>query len=65
MAGTHQKPRWWLESGSEVCSECGHTYAYGTAYRCVECDVAFCSLCIEGTISEVLCVTCRLPQKES
>jgi hypothetical protein len=65
MAGARQKPHWWLESASEVCSECRQTYAYGTEYRCICCDVAFCSMCFEGTVSEVLCITCRRPENRS
>lgn len=59
MARAYKNSRWWLEGGTEVCPECGQTYAYETAYRCVSCDVSFCSICIEDNRSEIVCVTCR------
>ena len=51
--------RWWLESGRERCSSCGHTYVYETGYYCAVCDSGLCSICVEVAIaSEVYCGQC-------
>lgn len=49
---------WWLEPGTEICPACSHTYVIQTEYRCVACDGAICSMCVETTTTEVLCVGC-------
>ena len=51
---------WWLETGRESCSSCGHSYVYETGFYCVACDVGICSLCVEETIAiDVFCLQCR------
>lgn len=59
MAGAKKKLQWWLEPGTETCSECGHAYVYETEYRCIGCDVTICSICVGDFIREILCISCR------
>jgi len=50
---------WWLESGHEYCSSCGHTFLYEMGYYCISCDGALCSICVETGVSAiVLCTWC-------
>jgi len=58
VAKTKQKTAWWLDSGTEICSACGHTYVYETEYRCVACDGPLCPMCVEETKVEVFCSSC-------
>ena len=70
VAGSDLKPArtnkakafWWLESGRESCSACGHTYVYETGYHCDACDGGLCSICIEETVSIIFCAQCKLPK---
>jgi hypothetical protein len=49
---------WWLESGTEICPACSHTYVYETEYRCVACDGPLCPICVEYTTAlEIYCPT--------
>jgi len=57
--------RWWLESGHDTCESCSYTYLYETGYRCVDCDAAICSICVEETIGvAVLCLGCKQTAKK-
>ena len=49
MAKAKQNRVWWLESGRERCSICGHNYVDETAYYCEGCDSAICSISVEET----------------
>ena len=53
-----RSPAWWLLADIEVCTFCHQKYAYGTGYRCVECDVAVCGFCAEYRGQEVRCPEC-------
>jgi len=51
--------RWWLESGREQCSTCGHSYVYESGYYCAGCDAELCSICVEVVVAaEVYCGQC-------
>ena len=49
---------WWLLPDIELCMFCHQRYAYGTGCRCVGCDVAVCSFCVEYRGREVWCPEC-------
>jgi len=58
VAKTKANLPWWLESGSEICPACSHTYVYETEYRCVACDGPLCPICVEYTTAlEIYCPT--------
>lgn len=60
MSKVQRKQPWWLESGREHCSACGHTYVHETGYYCAGCDGGICSMCLEETVSmSILCVRCK------
>jgi len=55
---------WWLESGRERCSACGHNYVHETGYYCEGCDGPICSICVEENFSvSVFCVECKTSEK--
>ena len=64
MGMTQEKQAWWLESGREHCSACGHTYVSETGYYCAGCDGGLCSVCVEARISEILCAQCESSEKK-
>jgi len=63
MAKLQIFPPWWLEVGTEVCSNCDHMYVYETEHRCAHCDGAVCSNCYEPTSST--CHKCGKQEQES
>ena len=64
MTKAARKQPWWLESGHELCSACGHTYVYETGFFCEACDGSLCWVCVEDTISgTVLCLECNGSEK--
>ena len=65
MAKAGRNQVWWLESGHEHCSACGHTYVYETGYYCARCDRGLCSICINETISvSGVCVNCKSSEED-
>jgi hypothetical protein len=57
---------WWLGSGTEQCSCCGHTHPYHTQHRCEGCDAVLCSCCASpGYKRPVLCQECKASAKSS
>ena len=63
MAKAGQYQVWWLESGRERCSKCGHSYVYETGYYCEGCDGPLCSICVETVAVSVVCVQCDDSEK--
>jgi hypothetical protein len=54
----HQTP-WWLEQGTESCSNCNHTYAHRTEVFCFDCDGPVCAVCVQQTVTlELVCPSC-------
>ena len=58
MAKAERNQAWWLESGRESCSKCGHQYVYETGYYCEGCDGPLCSICVETFSASIVCVGC-------
>jgi len=63
MAKAARNQVWWLESGRERCSKCGHQYVYETGYYCEGCDGPLCSICVETFTASVVCVRCEDSEK--
>jgi hypothetical protein len=55
---------WWLGSGTEQCSCCGHSHPYHAERRCEACDAGLCSCCASTGYNEpVLCQECKTPSR--
>ncbi|MEQ9379265.1 MAG: hypothetical protein RJP95_00245 [Pirellulales bacterium] len=56
---------WWL-SGQEFCEFCCQEYALGLEYRCIDCDLPICPLCvvIVEITGDVSCPHCNAAEEE-
>ncbi|HYV06410.1 MAG TPA: hypothetical protein VFB82_17570, partial [Blastocatellia bacterium] len=63
MSKVRRQQPWWLESGHERCSACGHAYVLETGYYCVSCDGTLCSICAETISVSVLCAACKCSEQ--
>lgn len=55
----HSSP-WWLD-GQHLCQFCCHQYVLEMEYRCVQCDLPICPLCVRVVreTAEHFCPHCQ------
>lgn len=60
LMSSRPKP-YWLDTGTEICHGCTHSYVYQMELRCVGCDRGVCEQCvvIEHVTRETWCAECH------